>query len=529
MARILLVDDALGGLLPTLQDVLEEHAVSGAQDGKEALEFLRRDEDVDLVLLDVHMPACFGPRDEEEGLAVFQELQKEFPLVPVIFLSSYDDLGVINRALKAGGFWYAKKLSDFEELRLTVERGLLEGARRRERREQWLAAREMQRVIASGAGRRRSRRSSFDGFSPAIEALRGEIRAYAPYEVSVLLLGETGSGKELVAREIHRQSLRRQQDLVVANCNGYNDPHLARSELFGYCKGAFTGANKDRAGLIEQANHSTLFLDEIGDLDLGVQGLLLRVVQFGEVTRVGPGERPRHVDVRFIFATNRDPDELVRAGAMREDFKFRISAGMIRVPSLRERLEDLPALAARLLARLLPKQGLRECRLSGGAVERLLGHSWPGNVRELENVLVRGAIRAVTAGRQEIAPEDLELGPCAAAPGGGDPEMAEAPGGEANPLDRIIEDGGYPGSLKEMRRELGDRRTVELLGEALRRTRRQTVREAARLLGLLKGGREEKDYENLRTFLSSVRVNKVHLLEGRYPWQDPEPVPGAKQ
>jgi len=107
--------------------------------------------------------------------------------------------------------------------------------------------------------------------------------------------------------------------------------------------------------------------------------------------------------------------------------------------------------------------------------------------------------------------------------------MAEAPGGEANPLDRIIEDGGYPGSLKEMRRELGDRRTVELLGEALRRTRRQTVREAARLLGLLKGGREEKDYENLRTFLSSVRVNKVHLLEGRYPWQDPEPVPGAKQ
>jgi anaerobic nitric oxide reductase transcription regulator len=250
------------------------------------------------------------------------------------------------------------------------------------------------------------------GRSPAIVALRREIETVAGSDLPVLILGETGTGKELVARRLHALSARARQPLVQVNCAALPES-LAESELFGHEKGAFTGAVATRAGKFELADGGTLFLDEVGELPLSTQPKLLRALQSGELQRVGQ-DRVQKVDVRVIAATNRDLAAEVRAGRFRPDLFHRLSVFPIRVAPLRERREDVPLLAARLLERSLVRLGARRASLSPATLAVLESSDWPGNVRELEHVILRGLLRA-TAGRSPdeaavIEPAHLGLG-----------------------------------------------------------------------------------------------------------------------
>jgi two-component system response regulator HydG len=234
------------------------------------------------------------------------------------------------------------------------------------------------------------------GRSPATQALGERLRLLGKSHATVLVRGETGTGKELVARALHRLSPRSEGPFLPHNFASIPDT-LVESELFGHARGSFTGAHADRAGLFEQAGGGTLFLDEIGDASAGVQSRLLRVLQEGEIRRVGDG-RARRVDVRVVAATHRDLVAAVRAGRFREDLYYRLHVLELSAPPLRDRREDIPLLAAHVLKRLHDREALAVSGISRGAVRRLVAHEWPGNVRELEAVLTRAAHAAAPEG-----------------------------------------------------------------------------------------------------------------------------------
>ncbi|WP_026641289.1 nitric oxide reductase transcriptional regulator NorR [Bordetella petrii] len=246
------------------------------------------------------------------------------------------------------------------------------------------------------------------GQSPAIAHLLHELQVVADSELPVLLLGETGVGKELFAHRLHRLSRRHARPLVHVNCAALPES-LAESELFGHAKGAFSGAITERPGRFEAANHGTLFLDEVGELPLPVQAKLLRVLQNGEIQRLGD-DRPRHVDVRIVAATNRNLRDLVSVGAFRADLYHRLSVYPIPIPPLRDRGDDVLLLAGRFLEINRARLGLRSLRLSGTAQDALRRYRWPGNVRELEHVISRATIKAVSRGLRANEIVTLEAG-----------------------------------------------------------------------------------------------------------------------
>ncbi len=239
----------------------------------------------------------------------------------------------------------------------------------------------------------------FIGESPVMQALKKEIQVVANSELSVLITGETGVGKEVVARTLHAQSGRNEQPLVQLNCAALSQ-ELAESELFGHVKGAFTGAHKDRIGKFELANNGTLFLDEIGEMSLAVQAKILRAIQEGEIQRVGADQNV-YVDVRIIAATNRDLAKEVAAGRFREDLYHRLSVFPLVVPPLRERIEDITPLTAFILDNVKGKIGLDKVKLDSAAMKKLMCYDWPGNVRELQHVLMRAALRASSCSDSE--------------------------------------------------------------------------------------------------------------------------------
>ncbi|MEZ4462495.1 MAG: nitric oxide reductase transcriptional regulator NorR [bacterium] len=232
------------------------------------------------------------------------------------------------------------------------------------------------------------------GESPAMKRLQQEIAIVAPSDLSVLVTGETGTGKELVVRRLHELSPRRDKPMVHVNCAALPES-IAESELFGHVKGAFSGAHQDRLGKFELAEHGTLFLDEIGELPLVLQAKLLRAIQFGEIQRVG-SDRAIRVDVRIVAATNRNLEAAVAEGTFREDLYHRVSVYPIRTPALRDRMSDIDALAGFFLEKHRGRLGTLPLRLTEAALEDLRAYAWPGNVRELESVLMRGALRAQT-------------------------------------------------------------------------------------------------------------------------------------
>jgi len=394
---ILIVDDepgvrsALGGVLRD-----EGYAVEAVGSGEECLERVTRGA-VDLIMLDVWLPGM-------DGLATFARLRERQVDSQVVVISGHGSIESAVRAIKMGAFDFVEKPLSLDKTVLVVANALRQ--RRLEAENRALRARV-------------DRQYTMVGESPAIRKLSEQIAMAAPTNGRVLVYGENGTGKELVARGIHMQSRRRSGQFVEVNCAAIPE-ELIESELFGHVRGAFTGAVADRRGKFEAADGGTIFLDEIGDMSLKTQAKVLRVLQEQTMEPVGGTNRIR-VDARVVAATNKDLQAEIRAGQFREDLYFRLSVIPIFVPALRERQEDIPLLADHFMAEFAQEYGRRLKRLDGGATKTLQRYAWPGNVRELRNVIERLMIMVPgdAISTSDLSFLDVPLTPAAPAPPGG--------------------------------------------------------------------------------------------------------------
>jgi two-component system response regulator HydG len=369
--RILIVDDDPGHLT-ALKTITRSwgYDVETADDGAVAVETAKT-RSVDLILMDVRM-AHMG------GIEALEKIKSYNPSIPIIIMTAYSSVESAVEAIKAGAYDYLIKPLDFEVLRLTIERA---------REHAGLKAENM--LLKSKLG------ADLDlahviGRSKAMKSLMDMLAMVAPSEATVLITGESGTGKELIARALHFNSPRRQKPLVVVNCAAITET-LLESELFGHEKGAFTGADKRHEGRFMQANHGTVFLDEISETSSTMQAKLLRVLQEKEIQRVG-GEEVLPVDVRVVAATNRDLEAEVAGGRFREDLFYRLNVMRLAVPPLRDRLEDIPLLAQHFVERFASRSRKTVKGFTPLAMDMLLKHDWPGNVRELENTVERAVI-----------------------------------------------------------------------------------------------------------------------------------------
>jgi two-component system, NtrC family, response regulator AtoC len=377
--RILVVEDD-SGLRQTLEALLTAYGyqVVTSPDGRHALRLLQR-EAVDLVVTDLQMPGLGG-----EGL--LEQIRATFAELPVITMTAFGTVHGAVSLTRAGASDYLTKPLEIEPLLGSIRRVL----------DETRAGRDEARA-------RQQRGKHVDGLigrSRPILQLSEQIPRVAHSPAPLLITGETGSGKEVVARAVHNASGR--EPFVAINCGAIPD-NLLESELFGYARGAFTGADRDRAGLFEEADGGTLFLDEIAELPLALQSKLLRVLQFGELRRLGDVKEHK-VKVRVIAATHRELEQDVQDGRFRQDLFYRINVLRLDVPPLRERATDIPLLAERFLADVVKREGRSPLRFSAAALDVLTAHPWPGNVRELMNVIERTAI--LSAG-PVIEPLDL--------------------------------------------------------------------------------------------------------------------------
>ncbi len=363
--RILVIDDEKA-IRETLSEVLtdEGYAVTTAASGEEGLRrFL--DERWDLILLDVWLK-------DRDGLSLLEAAEGRVRDVPVVMISGHANVETAVKAVRLGAY-------DFLEKPLALERVLLTAQKAIERR-------DLLAEIAAMRGRTDSEAILLGG-SAAMTRLKEEIARVAPTDARVLITGENGTGKELVARALHRLSERADAPLVEVNCAAIPE-ELIESELFGHVKGSFTGASEDRRGKFEEADGASLFLDEVGDMSARTQSKVLRALQEGRFTRVG-STKAIASDARVLSATNKDLQAEIVRGAFREDLYFRLAVVPLHVPPLRERSEDIPELARHFLELASARFGRRPRRLSPDAVRALQAHRWPGNVRELKNLIER--------------------------------------------------------------------------------------------------------------------------------------------
>jgi DNA-binding NtrC family response regulator len=347
-----------------------------------AQEFLtnRPSEAPGCLVLDVKMPGI-------SGLELQRELSSGASRVPIVFMTGYGDIPMSVRAMKAGAFEFLTKPCSDEDLLSAVNQAI---ERRPMIEPENNSGEERSSIEDNLRGETRFR--EIVGNSAALRDVLQEVELVAPSDATVLILGETGTGKELIASAIHQRSRRRNKPLVRVNCTSI-PKELFESEFFGHAKGAFTGAIRDRAGRFEAAAGGTLFLDEVGEIPLELQSKLLRVLQEKSYERVGE-EKTRHTDVRILAATNRDLEKEIAAGRFREDLYYRINVFPVKVAPLRERTEDIPILAGHFVQLSAKELGLPKPRLTRAGIENLLNYDWPGNIRELRNVVERAVILA---------------------------------------------------------------------------------------------------------------------------------------
>lgn len=370
-SKILIVDDDPGHLT-TLKTITKSwgYTVETANDGVVAVDLVKSGP-VDLILMDVRMTNM-------SGIEALGQIKDYNPSIPVIIMTAYSSVESAVEALKSGAYDYLIKPLDFEVLKLTIER-----------------ASEHAGLKAENRALKEHLRSDYDianiiGRSQPMKKLMDMMSMVAPSEATVLITGESGTGKELIARSLHFNSPRKEKPLVVVNCASITET-LLESELFGHEKGAFTGADKRREGRFMQANHGTIFLDEIGETSPTMQAKLLRVLQEKEVQRVGSEETIK-VDVRIVAATNRNLEADVANGRFREDLFYRLNVMNLNVPPLKERQEDIPLFAQHFLKKFADKNRKTVKGFVPLAVDMLLNYDWPGNVRELENAIERAVI-----------------------------------------------------------------------------------------------------------------------------------------
>lgn len=360
--RVLAVDDE-PNMRRLLEIMLKQAGYQAfiAANGKEALDILMR-EGADLIISDLHMP-------DMDGISLLSAVREAELATPVIIVTAHGEIESAVSAMKLGASDYILRPFDLETLEIAISRAL-----------------SISRLKAENTFLRievEKQHSRLVGHSSAMQQVEQAMRQVAPKRATVLLVGETGTGKELAAQSIHRYSNRRNGLFVAVNCAAIPGEML-ESELFGHERGAFTGAIKSRTGKFELADGGTLFLDEITEMPVNLQAKLLRALQENTIEKLG-GHRPIGVDIRVIAATNRDPQQAVRDGLLREDLYYRLNVFRIDLPPLRKHREDIPVLAKHFLAK-------RGCEIDLPAMEKLGIYNWPGNVRELENVLERATI-----------------------------------------------------------------------------------------------------------------------------------------
>ena len=377
-ALVMIVDDE-EGIRETISGILEDEGYESvtASSGEEAVKKVK-EITPDVVLLDVWLPGM-------DGIQTLQELKGSHPAVPVIIISGHANIEIAVKATKMGAY-------DLLEKPLSIEKVLLAVVRALEKRNLEIENKMLRENLL--------RKCRMTGDSAKIKQLKEQIKMAAQSNTRVMILGESGAGKELVAQLLHETSSRSGGPFIELNCAAIPQ-ELIESELFGHEKGSFTGAFERKKGKFELADNGTLFLDEIGDMSLQTQAKVLRVLETQEFQRVG-GSKNIKVDVRIISATNKDLAEEVKKGNFREDLYFRLNVIPIKVPSLRERLDDIPALVDNFLDIFATEYGQQKKEITEDAVKMLQKHSWPGNIRELKNVLERLVImtpsKTITAG-----------------------------------------------------------------------------------------------------------------------------------
>ncbi|HVH06569.1 MAG TPA: sigma-54 dependent transcriptional regulator [Myxococcota bacterium] len=455
---VLVVDDEeaiVESIAMTLED---DYRVFTALSGKQGLEILER-EDVALVIVDQVMP-------DMSGVEFLEKVVERRPHTVRMMLTGYADITSIVRAINDGRIYrYIQKPWEPESLRIDVRRALEAHALSAENLQLAAALAEAnERLRAENLFLRREveRRYSFDqiiGASQAMNRVFEVMEKVAQTDATVLLSGETGTGKDLVARAIHYSGARRERRFVAQNCGALPDT-LLESELFGHKRGAFTGAHADKKGLFELADGGTIFLDEVGETEPGMQVRLLRVLQDGEIRALGSSETKK-VDVRIVAATNRDLRKAVTDGRFREDLYYRLRVVEIELPPLRERREDIPALAHHFLDLANQKMGRRLGGFTNAAMDRIVSHVWSGNVRELENEIQRAV---ALAGEAETISLDM---------------LSEHLRGDAPP-DRGAEPTAS-GEMRDLNQAVDDLKR-RMIQEALRETGSKT--KAAESLGI---------------------------------------------
>ncbi|MEE9208524.1 MAG: sigma-54 dependent transcriptional regulator [Gemmatimonadota bacterium] len=381
--KILVIDDD-SGLRRTASLILEDEGynVMTAADGKDGLEKALK-ENPDLILSDVRMPGL-------DGMAFVHQYRSSDGDASVIMMTAYGSPELAVEAVRAGAYDYLEKPFSPDSLLLRVkiaEENRKKGREIRRLRKQVRVERRHDEIVASSSGMK--------------TALDMAYRV-APHPSTVLITGESGTGKELVARLIHENSDRASGSFIPVNCGAIPD-NLLESELFGHIKGSFTGATADRQGLFEEANGGTLLLDEVGELPAALQVKLLRVLQDGEIRRVGES-RSRQVDVRLLAATQRDLEADVAAGEFRSDLFYRINVVRVHIPPLRHRTDDIPVLVHHFIELFNERLGKSVTGISSVAMKKLMSYSWPGNIRELENLVERSM---VLADGEKITPADF--------------------------------------------------------------------------------------------------------------------------
>jgi len=367
MSKILIIDDERS-IRNTLRDILEyeKYEVDDASTGAEGLEMIAQN-DYDALLLDIKMP-------QMDGMEVLDQVIEKYD-VPVIMISGHGTIDTAVEAIKKGAFDYIAKPLDLNRLLITIRNAM-----------------DKSRLITETKVLKKkvSKKYEMIGESQALQEIRQIIDRIAPTNARVLITGGNGTGKELVARQIHEKSQRAKSPFVEVNCAAIPS-ELIESQLFGHEKGSFTSAIKQRKGDFEQANGGTLFLDEIGDMSLSAQAKVLRALQENKVMRVG-GEKDIPVDVRIITATNKNLKEEIDKGTFREDLYHRLSVIIIQVPALSERREDIPLLCNHFIAGICEEQGKPMMSFTEDAFTELQNMKWTGNIRELRNVVERLAI-----------------------------------------------------------------------------------------------------------------------------------------
>lgn len=390
MAKILIIDDERG-IRNTLREILadEGHEVEVAEDGKQGL-VMAQNKAYDLIFSDIKMP-------EMDGIELLENIvesrkskvESEEPIeCPVIMISGHGDIETAVQALKLGAYDFLLKPLDLNRILITTKNALESKSLKQE-------TKILRKKVASKG-------PQMIGESEAIQRVREIINKVAPTEARVLITGQNGTGKEVVAHLIHAGSARANGPMVEVNCAAIPS-ELIESELFGHMKGSFTGAVKDRAGKFEQADGGTLFLDEIGDMSLAAQTKVLRALQESEITRVG-SDKPVKVNVRVLAATNKDLAKEIAEGNFREDLFHRLNVIPIHVPALNERLEDIPLLVDYFTEQICSEQGIAQKSFEPAAIKALQTKQWTGNIRQLRNVVERLIILA----GPKITKEDVE-------------------------------------------------------------------------------------------------------------------------